>query len=387
MILYGSAKGLFRVSAAGGEAKLFRSLAPGERAQIWPEFLPDGKHYVYLSLSDRPDRQGLYAASLDSNHQTFIVATATKAAYAQGQLLFTRGDALMAQPFDLRTLKLSGEPRLVAEHIEIGSGGPPTASFATFAASPNGVIAWRQAPNTTRSSLQWFDRTGNKLDTVGELAEYRGLALSHDNSKLAVSIVDAATKTKASNIWIYDLRSGGKTRLTIDSAHDIFPVWSPDGTRIAFTSDRSGQPSVYWKLTDGSQPEQLLFEAKEQKEQDNVEDWSRDGKYLVYNTGGDHRPAHIYVLPLADRKPVPFVNGNFTAHDSQISPNGRWIAYMSRETGLPEVFVERFDLDPSSRAANGRYPRRPPPVELCPDGAETAKNCTTTPATDTMQWT
>jgi Tol biopolymer transport system component/predicted Ser/Thr protein kinase len=353
---------LSRISAAGGEAKPLRPLAQGESFQLWPQFLPDGKHYLYLSIGNAPDQQGIYAASLDSNDRKFLVATNTNAAYVQGQLLFTRGDVLMAQPFDIGGLKLSGEPRSVADHIiEMQTFVPGRAlPSATFAASPNGVIVWRQATNTSQSSLQWFDRSGKKLATIGEPADYSYLRLSPDDSKLAVCISDPTTKKR--NIWILDLRRGTSTRLTIDPANDVYPVWSPDGTRIAFTSDRTGQHNIYWKLADGSQTEQLLFGGKDSQE--NVEDWSRDGKYLVYNTGGGQGPAHIHVLPLADRKPVPFVDISFTTHDSQISPNGRWIAYMSWEVGYPQVFVETFDLDPSKprgkwqvSTAGGAVPR------------------------------
>jgi hypothetical protein len=156
---------LYRISAAGGDAKPLRPLAQGETAQMWPQFFPDGKHYLYLSIGNAPNQQGIYAASLDSNDRTFIVATNTKAAYVQsGQLLFTRGNVLMAQPFDPESLKLSGEPRPVADHIEqSGTSGPVSLSSASFSASPNGVLMWRQATSSPQSSLQWFDRSGRKL--------------------------------------------------------------------------------------------------------------------------------------------------------------------------------------------------------------------------------
>jgi len=334
---------LYRVSATGSEAKPLRSLAQGETAQWWPEFLPDGKHYLYLSLGKAPEQQGIYVGSLDSSDRTFIVATNTQAAWLQsGQLLLTRGSVLMAQPFDIGSLKLSGDPRPVADHIELATqvGQLP---IATFAASPSGVVVWRHTKPTPPSSLQWFDRNGKKLATVGEPADYSNPGLSPDDSKLAVCIRDPQTGTR--DIWIFDLVRGGKTRLTFDPADDIDPIWSPDGTRIAFTSDRSGQRNIYWKLADGSGPEELLVGGKEAQE--NVEDWSRDGKYLIYNyPSGSH--ADLRVLPLGgDRKPVAYLDTPFFTSQSQFSPNGRWVAYYSNESATKEVYVQGFSLDPS----------------------------------------
>ena len=356
VILFPSFGSLFRVSAAGGDAKPLHPLVQGETAQIWPEFLPDGKHYLYLSLGDAPYRQGIYAASLDSNDRTFIVATNTNAVYLlSGQLLFTSGSILMAQSFDLQSLKLSGQPHPVADHIELGN----TIKIASFAASPSGVVVWRHAKPTALSALQWFNRSGKKLSVVGETADYSNPALSPDDSKLAICIRDPQTGTR--DIWIFDLVRGGKTRLTFDPADDIGPIWSPDGTRIAFTSDRSGQRDIYWKPSDGSAPEELLVGGK--KFPENVEDWSRDGKYLIYSKTLAH--ATLRVLPLAgDRKPVVYLDAGFYTQGSQFSPNGRWVAYDSNPSGKAEVYVQEFNLDPSQprgkwqiSTAGGELPR------------------------------
>ena len=332
---------LIRVSVARGEAKPLRPLATGESAQMWPEFLPDEKHYLYLSRGIAPYQQGIYAASLDSNDRTFLVATNTNAAYLQsGQLLFTRGSTLMVQPFDIGSLKLSGEPHPVADHIESGATRS-TLPIATFAASPNGVLLWRHDNRSSLSSLQWFDRSGKALGVVGEAADYSNPALSPDESKLAVSIRDPQTKTR--DIWIFDLVRGTRTRLTFDPADDLDCIWSPDGKRIAFTSDRAGQRNLYWKLADGSGPDELLLGGKEGGR--NLGDWSRDGKYLIYF---DDPTPHLYVLPLdGDRKPVPFINTSFATRQGQFSPNDRWVAYRSPEPGRNEVFVQGFNLDPS----------------------------------------
>jgi eukaryotic-like serine/threonine-protein kinase len=336
---------LYRVNAAGGEPKPLRSLAEGETSQRWAQFLPDGKHYLYLSISDRPDQQGIYAGSLDSNERKFIVATNAQAVYVEpGQLLFARGDVLMAQPFDLRNLTLQGEPRQVADHIERTDASGPVQG-AVFSASPNGVIAWRRASQSPGSVLQWVDRRGRKLGIVGEPADYSNPALSPDNRRVAIGIRDPQTKMR--DIWIFDLLRGTKTRLTFDPADDLDSIWSPDGTRITFTSNRAGQRDIYQTPADGSGSAVLLLGGK--GGQKNVEDWSMDGRYLVYNyqTANPTRIS-LYVLPLTgDRKPMPFVDTGFTTQQGQLSPNGQWMAYRSLESGKSEIYVQGFTLDSS----------------------------------------
>jgi Tol biopolymer transport system component len=235
-----------------------------------------------------------------------------------------------------------------------------TIPLASFAASPSGVVVWRHSKPASWSFPQWLDRDGKKLAVIGEPADYSNPSISPDDSKLAVCIRDPQTATR--DIWIFDLLRGGKTRLTFDPADDVNPVWSPDGTRIAFTSDRSGQRNIYGKLADGSGPEELLLGGSEAQE--NVEDWSRDGKYLIYSySSGNH--AALRVLPLAgDRKPVTYLDTKFASSEGQFSPNGRWVAYYSNESGKPEVYVQGFSLDPSQprgkwqvSTAGGELPR------------------------------
>jgi Tol biopolymer transport system component/predicted Ser/Thr protein kinase len=333
---------LYRVDPANSEPKPLRSLAEGETGQSWPQFLPDGKHYLYFSSGHQPDQQGIYVASLNSTERKFIVAANGNAAYVQpGQLLFMRGDALMAQPFDLRNLKLQGEPRRVAEQVERMLDIPSAA--AIFSASPNGVLAWRRRVSFSESKLQWLDRNGKRLGVVGEAMDYSDPALSPDDKKLAIAIRDPQTKTR--DIWIIDLLRGTKTRSTFDPADDPAAVWSPDGTQIAFTSDRLGQRDIYQKLSDGSGSEELLLGGK--GEDKFVDDWSTDGKYLVYDALFPVGP-RLFALPLAgDRKPVPLVNTEFISHEGQLSPNGRWLAYRSLESGISEVYVQGFALDSS----------------------------------------
>src|SRR5262249_41792253 len=159
-------------------------------------------------------------------------------------------------------------------------------------------------------------------------------------TKLAIGIGDAQTKTR--DLWVLDLVRGARTRLTFDPADDLNPVWSPDGTRIAFTSIRKGERDIYVMPADGSGPAELLIESKDG--QKNVEDWSRDGKYLIYN----HQPGallrHLYLLPLAgDHKPTPFLTTDLRTTNSQFSPDRRWVSYSSTESGRSEIYVQGLD--------------------------------------------
>jgi Tol biopolymer transport system component len=331
---------LHRLAATGGEPKPLGPLAEGEAAQRWPQFLPDGKHYLYLSASSRPDLQGIYVASLDSRERKRIVASDANAAYVpSGQLLYMRGDVLLAQPFDLRKLQLREEPHPVADHIVRMATQPG----AIFAASPNGVLVWRSGSGLSDSLLQWFDRDGKKLGTVGDAADFSNPALSPDDSRLAICIRDPQTKMR--NIWVIDSLRRSRARLTFDPFDDVNPLWSPDGTRIAFSSNRRGERDVYQKLADGSGQDELLLEAKGGTK--NLEDWSPDAQYLLYNyqPAGQH---YLYIMPFAgDRKPTPFVKTEFRTDQGQFSPNGRWLAYSSYESGKSEICVQGFTLNPS----------------------------------------
>ena len=187
---------------------------------------------------------------------------------------------------------------------------------------------------------------------MGEAAAYSNPALSPDERRLAVSIRDPKTKTR--DIWMIDLLRGTKTRVTFDPGDHLDPIWSPDGTRIAFSTNRMGQRDLYQMPADGSGPAELLLGGN--GAQTDVEDWSPDGKYLMYDTRTSPQipQIHIYVLPLGgDRKPMPFVNTEFITQQGQFSPNGRWVAYRSMESGRSEVYVQVFT--PDSAQPRGKW--------------------------------
>jgi Tol biopolymer transport system component len=327
---------LHRVSAAGGEATPVTTLDQSrqETAHRYPYFLPDGRHFLYLAGSPQQEESGIYIGSVDSKESKFLLRADSNVVYAPPDfLLFGREQTLMAQPFDVKKLQITAEPFPIVEQV----GRWTFISFMTFSVSENGVLSYRSG-GIANSRLVWFDRAGKKLGEVGEPGEYSNPALSPDERRLAVCVFDRQSMKR--DIWIGDLTRGTTSRFTFDPADDTNPVWSPDGSRIIFTSERKGQRDLYEKAASGTGQVQLLLESEYFK---HAEDWSSDGKFLVYNAlprGGQD----LWVLPLSggDEKPRALLEEAFSEHQAQFSPNGRWIAYTSDETGRSEVYVQTF---------------------------------------------
>ena len=341
---------LCRVDASGGEAKPATTLDASrqEVVHLWAQFLPDGRHFIYLVSSLHAANTGLYAGSLDSKESKFLVATQLMGAYTgpppgapgPGYLLFLRGDdTLMAQPFDAFKLALAGEPFPLVEQVQVSS--PTNAGnfiAPQFSTSGNSTLAYIRGRGPGSAEMVWLNRDGKRLGTIGGPADYSNPALSPDERKLAVSRVDPQTKTR--DIWIFDLDRGASSRFTFDPADDLNPLWSPDGSRIAFTSERKGQRDIYQKLSSGTGEEELLLQSGERT---SVEDWPVDGRFLLYNLGAVGSTL-VQAMPLAgDRKPITVLQAAAGGVDqAQLSPNGQWIAYRSTESGRNEVYVQRF---------------------------------------------
>jgi hypothetical protein len=268
--------------------------------------------------------------SLDSKEHKLLENSTLAARYAPpGYLLYVRGNTLVAQRFDLDRLALVGDAFPIAE-IGVTQGSGLAISFSV---SQNGVLAY--SPNFGfDSDLVWYDRHGAHLATVGARAAYTAPALSPDGKKLAVGVGLPPNR----NIWIFDLVQDKSSRLTFEPVDDLCPVWSRDGSRILFTSNRKGQRDIYEQAANGLGTTRLVFESTQSK---SVDDWSADGRYVVYDTSG--ALASVWVLPMfGERKPFPFINANYMAKQAQLSPNGDYIAYSSNETGTNQVYVETF---------------------------------------------
>jgi Tol biopolymer transport system component len=338
VILFGDTQrgGLYRLSGAWGEPKPLTELdrSRQEVYHWWPEFLPDGRHFLYYAISSRQGNAGIYIGSLDSKEKRQLLVSDSDARYSPaGYLLYVRGGTLMAQPFNAKRLEFTGDPVPVAEQVQ----GVPSWGFAAFSLSQNGVLAYRTGSGGS-TELIWFDRHGNRAGKVGPPAEYSNPSLSPDGSRLAVGRMDPQAKTR--DLWVFDLKRGTSSRLTFDPADDFNPVWSHDGSRIFFTSNRKGQRDIFEKSANGIGAETLVFESKQNK---SVVDLVADGRYLVYDTGVSGATTELWILPLfGERKPFPFVQSKVSATHAQFSPNGHFIAYDSNETGRPEVYVQTF---------------------------------------------
>jgi len=330
--------GISLMPAAGGEPRQVTTLDPAshEISHRWPRFLPDGRHFTYLAES--PQERAIYMASLDSRERKRIAAAQSAAVYAvaptgPGYLLFLRNGALMAQRFDPGRAAALGEPVQVPEQVL--AAGVQTNAMPVVSASDNGVLTYRTGSSLADVQLAWFDRSGRRLNNVGEPGLYTNPAISPDGKKVAVGRGEPGKR----DIWLYDLVRETASRFTSDPGEETNPAWSPDGSRIAFSSDRKGHRDVYIKSASGVGKEELYFESGENK---NVEDWGRDGRFLLIFTGDRRGDEWLLPAPGApgERKLMPLLNSEFIEIQGQLSPDGKWVLYNSNESGRFEVYVQ-----------------------------------------------
>ncbi|MGH2567608.1 MAG: hypothetical protein ACRDGA_04665, partial [Bacteroidota bacterium] len=337
---------LFRVSAAGGAPTSITKLdtARRETTHRWPHFLPNGRHFLYVartSFAGGGEGDWIYVSSLDSTEKSRILLNASSnMAYAGKHLLFMREQSLMAQPFDADRLELTGDAFPVAEQVQFDPGF----TKAVFSVSENGILAYQVGAASGGRQLVWFDRTGKKLGTVGTPREYNSPRLSPDGKRLVVDLFDPQSRNI--DVWLCEIARDVWTRFTFDPAVDRDPLWSPDGGRIVFGSNRTGRYHLYQRASSGAGSEEILLESNDDKR---ATSWSLDNKFLAYTTLGNPKTlADMWVLPLnvqkaeSDRKQILFLQTEFVETLGAFSPDGKWIAYQSNESGKSQVYVRPF---------------------------------------------
>ena len=324
---------LSRISATGGTPEVVTHLEPGQTNYRFPQFLPDGRHFLFYAQG-ATDRSGIYLGSLDGSEVKRLVAADTAGAWAPPDwLLYMQQGTLRAQRLDIPRGTLTGNPVTVADPV----GYSALATYGGFSVSAAGMVAYRSGGGS-RTQLTWFDRTGKTAGTVGD-PDQNGLGfpeLSPDGRRVAVD----RTVQGNQDIWVMDILRGGAARFTFDAALDRRPLWSPDGTQMLFQSNRKGAYDLYAKPSSGTGAEQLLIESPGQKI---PYGWSADGHFLLYGWDNPKTDRDLWALPMqGDRKPVVVVNSAFYEGTGQFSPDGRWVAYISNESGRFEIFVVPF---------------------------------------------
>jgi len=331
---------LFKVAATGGDPQAVTTLdsTRTEGSHRWPWFLPDGTHYIFLSRGGGPENDITYVGDLESNERVELFRGLSRTEYSPtGHLLAVRDHTLIAQAFDARRLKLSGDRVPIAEDVNHEGEDGPT-RYAGFTVSATGVIAYFPSRAAAVMNLTWFDRFGTPIDTIEASARYDEPTLSPDGKTVALDRTEPGSE--APDIWTLDLERGAFSRFTTHPGTDACPAWSPDGQWIAYSSDRMGSHDLYRKPVGSNAEEELLVSGKTPKWSD---DWSSDGLYIIFEKFDETTLYDLYLLPMAgERTPRPFLATQFMETHARVSPDVRWVAYTSNETGRPEVYVQSF---------------------------------------------
>jgi Tol biopolymer transport system component len=334
------ADGLLRVSSAGGAPAVVTTVDPATSggSHRWPHFLPDGRHFFYTASTGPccpPAKPGiLRIGSLDPAEAAITLLQAeSSVSYAAGHVLFFRDEALMAQPFDLEALRLTGDAFPLAEHVSWEGG-----RYVGASASQDGTLVYAHGGSFTEQ-LTWFDRAGRALGTLGEAAPYLSIALAPDEHRVAVGLASGSPANR--DIWIIDVARNVSSRLTFDPGSDLFPVWSPDGKRIAFQGDRSGKFSLRQQFVNRTAADEPLLEGSTSF-QLAPRAWSANGRFIAYVTDSSGS-SDVWVLPLfGDRKPFPLAQTPARETSAVFSPDVQWIAYATDEGGQSNVVVQPF---------------------------------------------
>ena len=340
----GQGSSLYRVSANGGTPQLLQKLnaAAYEHAHLWPQFLPDGNHFVFFVLSDSPAATGVYVGSLGSPDYSLLFQSETNAVYSppaaadasgkHGYLLYINDRSLMGVGFDARRLKLVGESIPLQDEV----GAVQSLSLAPISISQNAVLVYQTVPKAKRQ-LAWLDRTGKTLATVADGGGWGPPRISPDGTG-AVSARAGKDNDSSSDLWLID-QKGTATQFTQGPGHKGAPVWSPDGSRIAYASEIDGNYDIVISPSNAGTRVEPLVRTAEAKY---PSDWSHDGKFLLFGVLTAGTKSDIWAMSVADRHSGPILDTIYQEGYGTLS-HGKWLAYQSDEMGRNQVYVQPFD--------------------------------------------
>ena len=343
---------LMKVSDAGGVPVAATRFGAGEVMHWRPSFLPDGRHFIYRAAISG-QRGPFYVGSIDSTDSKLVLqADSSNAVYSKGHLLFMLGSTLMAQPFDLESLTTSGGPFPIADRVEMQAA--VSVPNGLFSVSDSGLLAYRTGTATAGGELVWFDRSGKRLSNVGEPGRYTDLELSPDGKRLAFAARDGSGSA-TSDIWIMDLERGVRSRFTSDPADEGGARWTADGKLIAYYVDKKG---LFVKPSGSSTSERRLIDGAHGEYPDS---WTPDQRALLYELNDAKTSWDIWVLPVSPQGPPhPLIQAPERQEFGRISPNGRWVAYRSTESGREEIFVVPYPESGDKvqvSSTGGKFPR------------------------------
>jgi Tol biopolymer transport system component len=345
---------LMRLPAAGGTPAVVTTInrQGNETDHSYPHFLPDGRRFLYVAFNG-VNALGVYVGSIDGGPPVLLMEGISITRYANGSLLFVEGTTLMARPFDPSTLKFTAAATPLSEQLQMST---VTQRASAFSVSAEGVVMFQTGVTGGNARLAWSDREGRQTLVLNDVAPYRDVTLAADGKSAIVSLFDSE-RSSADN-WIVDVVRGIRTRFSFDPADELAALWSPDGKDIVFNSRRKGHLDLYRRAAVGGGGEELLLADDREK---SPTGWSPDGRHLLFTASSPDKANDVWVLPLfGERRPFPFAATAFVEGWAQFSPDGRWVAYASTESGRREIYVAPFPGPGGKKqvsVAGGIYPR------------------------------
>ncbi len=356
---------LEKVSSGGGQPGAVTQLNKKEFdvAHRWPQFLPDGRRFLFYKVNTtntvNSELSGIYLGSLDSDEIKFLLRSESRGVYSDGNIVYRFGSTLMARPFDVDREEFTGDPLPIANNV---TGGAVSWGGAHFGVVDTGVLVYMRGAIASRSILQWRDRQGTKLESLGEPDNFFEPSLSHDGTRVVVNVGH-----DVGDLWIYDVKRGTRTRFTYDAADDRSPLWSPNDDRIAFDSPRNGPGELWTKSASGQGQATLLHTFNSQIV---PSQWTWDGRYIlvsVLSLGENGWDLWVYDFETNEARAL--IASQFNDMSAQLSPNGKWLTYVSDEAGAAGVYVQSFPEGASrwmiSSGASWEPIWRPDGKEIC----------------------